>query len=1155
MNRIVRSKNQGSLNGKLRNFFFSIVCILGMLPAIVNASTPDFVEDLLLNTSGIVNAEFGGCYPLTSGGTICGDITSCGPVCNFTINSSSLPSGGSGTIQYLWLKHSYPIIYPNNGNNGWTAISGATNATLNYSGCVSATTYFIRCSKRSGCTTYNGESNYVSVIINPVPTISATVSNNCGNSVLTASNYSGSLLWSNGATTSSITVTNSATYTVKVTSSNGCTNSVCVTSAPKTKPNAPTVSVNNICGSSILTASNYNGALLWSNGSTASSITVTNSAVYTVTVTSSNGCTNSVCVTSAPKTIPNAPTVSVNNICGSSILTASNYNGTLLWNNGSTASSITVTNSAIYTVTVTSSNGCTNSVCVTSAPKTIPNLPTVSVNNICGSSILTASNYIGTLLWSNGSTASSITVTNSAVYTVTVTSSNGCTSSKSVTSAPKSIPNLPAISTINNGSCLNPVCSGSVTANPAGGTPAYGYLWNTGATTSSLSGLCGTVTPGISYSVTVTDANGCSAINTGSVICTPPPPCQNPSVSISGATSVCTATSATTVLTATPAGAASYQWSNGATTQTTIVNASGTYSVTVVASDYNCVGTASHTVTFSNCCPLTSGGSISGDITSCGPVCNFTINSVTLPSGGAGTVEYMWMMHASPNSYPNYGNNGWSAAPGVNTDSAYTYPGCLTETTYFIRCSRNTGCGSYNGETNFVSVIINPVPTTTVGVINNGSCLNPVCSGSVTANPAGGTPAYSYLWNTGATTSSLNGLCGTVTPGVSYSVTVTDANGCSAINTGSVICTPPPPCQNPSVSISGATSVCTANTTLTALPSNAASYVWSGPNGFSAITENVVITASGIYSVTVVSSEYDCIGTATHTVSFDNCCVGFKTLTQGGWGAVPHGNNPGTYLHANFSSAFLSGLQVGGVNCTGSHWLKLTSAQSITNFLPSGGTPTKLLINWTNPAAGSLNNTLAGQVVAAALNIGFDSWDPNFSSNSIQLKNLYFNSGTFAGWTVQQVFDEANKKLSGCSSSYTYSQLTNALNVFNKNYDNGTRDLGKLSCTYTCAKIENSSNDLTQLYSTTNTDLNMAVYPNPFIEQTTFELVASEDVDAVLELYSVTGALISEIYRGEMKAGEKYNFEYNAHNLASGIYFAKLTTSDGSVVRNIVKIQ
>jgi hypothetical protein len=99
------------------------------------------------------------------------------------------------------------------------------------------------------------------------------VVDNCGNSILTATSYTGSLLWSNGATTSSITVTTAGTYSVTQTV-NGCTSpSGSGVAAPKAIPSAPVVTVVNNCGSSILTATSYTGSLLWSNGATTSSIT------------------------------------------------------------------------------------------------------------------------------------------------------------------------------------------------------------------------------------------------------------------------------------------------------------------------------------------------------------------------------------------------------------------------------------------------------------------------------------------------------------------------------------------------------------------------------------------------------------------------------------------------------------------------------------------------------------------------------------------------------------------------------------------------------------------------------------------------------------------------------------------------------------------
>ncbi|PSR04562.1 MAG: hypothetical protein BRD50_03365, partial [Bacteroidetes bacterium SW_11_45_7] len=139
-------------------------------------------------------------------------------------------------------------------------------------------------------------------------------------------------------------------------------------------------------------------------------------------------------------------------------------------------------------------------------------------------------------------------------------------------------------------------------------------------------------------------------------------------------------------------------------------------------------------------------------------------------------------------------------------------------------------------------------------------------------------------------------------------------------------------------------------------------------------------------------------------------CDTLRTQTPGGWGAAPAGNNPGTYLHNNFAAAFPNGLHVG---CNDS--LVLTSAQSVTDFLPSGGSPSTLPSGTlTNPTSHS--NTLAGHVVTLKLSITFDKYDPGFGSSPINLEDLTVTQGTFAGWTVSQVFAEANKALGGCNS-------------------------------------------------------------------------------------------------------------------------------------------
>ena len=172
------------------------------------------------------------------------------------------------------------------------------------------------------------------------------------------------------------------------------------------------------------------------------SITVTTAGTYTVTQTV-NGCTSTTrSAVAAPNPTPAAPTITVVNNCGNSVLTAGSFTGSLLWSNGATTSSITVTTAGTYTVRQTV-NGCTSATrSGVAAPRTIPVAPTVSVVNNCGNSVLTASAFTGTLLWSNGATTSSITVTTAGTYTVTQTV-NGCTSAtRSGVAAPRTIPSL-----------------------------------------------------------------------------------------------------------------------------------------------------------------------------------------------------------------------------------------------------------------------------------------------------------------------------------------------------------------------------------------------------------------------------------------------------------------------------------------------------------------------------------------------------------------------------------------------------------------------------------------------------------------------------------------------------------------------------------------
>jgi hypothetical protein len=170
-------------------------------------------------------------------------------------------------------------------------------------------------------------------------------------------------------------------------------------------------------------------------------------------------------------------------------------------------------------------------------------------------------------------------------------------------------------------------------------------------------------------------------------------------------------------------------------------------------------------------------------------------------------------------------------------------------------------------------------------------------------------------------------------------------------------------------------------------------------------------------------------------------CQPLRTQTPGGWGAEPNGNNNGTYLHANFAAAFPAGLRVG---CSpGNYHIDLTTAQAITNLLPTGGEASVLTANTTNPA--SIKNVLVGHVVALTLSVGFDAKFEDFGQGGNKLADMIINSGAFKGWTVANFLAEANKALGGCGS-YTPKQVMETITAINENYVDGKTDKGYLVC-------------------------------------------------------------------------------------------------------------
>ena len=261
----------------------------------------------------------------------------------------------------------------------------------------------------------------------------------CGGSVtLQAGNPGDLYLWSNGATTAFIVVTDSNTYSVTVTDPNGgCS------AADTVSVNVKALPVVNLgpdvtqCGGTVtLYAGNAGSTFVWSTGSTADSIITTTPGLYSVVVTNTAGCSAADSVNVYLQTVPSVYLGQDVRQCGGSVtLDAGNPQGfSYFWINESNTQTIVVSTSGLYSVTVTSNiNGCSTTDSINVVIDTIPVVNLGPDTTQCGGVItLNAGNAVSTYLWSNDSTQQTVTVSASGIYRVTVTNGNGCTATGSI---------------------------------------------------------------------------------------------------------------------------------------------------------------------------------------------------------------------------------------------------------------------------------------------------------------------------------------------------------------------------------------------------------------------------------------------------------------------------------------------------------------------------------------------------------------------------------------------------------------------------------------------------------------------------------------------------------------------------------------------------
>ncbi|MBK9338368.1 MAG: HYR domain-containing protein [Lewinellaceae bacterium] len=563
----------------------------------------------------------------------------------------------------------------------------------------------------------------------------------------------------------------SGNYTVTVTNgANGCTNTATVSVGQNKTPPTATVSAETLtCAdtlSQITTTTNANPATFsWAGpGAFASALQNPEVAVsgnYTVTVTNgANGCTTTATATVNQNiTPPVAAVAQPGNL--NCLVSSLQLNGTpssqgpnfdYLWTTpdgniveGDTTLTPTVDATGTYNlVVVNANNGCTSTagVIVVQSPQV-----TAAVNNVvpvaCNGGQNGSATAIGgggfgvfTYNWSNGDTTATTTNLAPGTYIVTITDAENCTATATATITQPTVLNANATATGETASGAN---DGTATSGPSGGTPGYTYLWSTNETTATITNL----SPG-NYTVTATDANGCTAVQivtVNSFNCTISATATTTNVTCNGA-----GDGTATVTLNGAALPATFLWSNGDTTAMATNLVPGTYTVEITDAN-NCPAELSVQITG----PAVLLANVSATHESGVGLNNGT--ATAQPTGGTAPFLYFWSNNATTQTIT-------GLAPGQYTVTVTDDNGCTAVQTTTVNAF---GCSL-------------AATISTLNVLCNGGN-----TGQATAIPTGGVAPITYLWSNGAATATASNLVAGI-----YTVNVSDAAGCQTVSMATI---------------------------------------------------------------------------------------------------------------------------------------------------------------------------------------------------------------------------------------------------------------------------------------------------------------------------------------------------------------------------------
>ncbi len=740
-----------------------------------------------------------------------------------------------------------------------------------------------------------------------------------------------------------------------------------------------------------------------------------------------------------------------------------------------------------------------------------------------------------TVSWNNGLKTKTLTNLSAGTYTVTITDKIGINVIFVFTITEPTV--------LNASSSTTPIlCHGdsaTITINATGGTQPY-------SGTGAFKVVVGT------YNYTVIDANGCTT---------------STQVIVSEPTLLTSNSTATTIL------------CNGGNATVTVSANGGVAPYTGTGDFTVTAGKHTYTITDANGCIT------STEITISEPTQLNASSSATtiLCHGDSATVT----VSANGGTSPYSGTGSFIVAAGTHIYTVTDANGCSTTTQVVVSeptalaasssastilchggnatvtisatggTSPYTGTGDVTvsaGSYTYTVTDANNCSTTTTIVVSEPATLTAAIdaasiscyngSALVIVSATGGTQPYT---GTGSFTRSAGEL----------SYTVTDANGCSSTATFTLT-------QPTELTLTGSlkndnscnAGSCSGVAKVVATGGNSP-YTYSWTNATSSVDSAIGLCYNVIPSVTVTDANgcsksftFDAIAC---TVTATNCDP-LKTYTQGSndWGTPSTSNAIGTYITANFATVFPNGITIG----SSSRKLVLTTSTAVRAFLPSAEDgevlPSGTL---TNPGT-NYDNELAGELVAAKLNVGFDNYDASFATPTRKLKDMYCNTGSssFKGKTIAELIVIADNILGGTTSASSdkINELNSILNKFNDYYSSSNSYVGK---TYFVCEMPSTGGGSGSgsgsggddhgdraIISATSTDFN--VYPNPTVNNFTVNFSSEAETVGSLKLYNIAGQLISEEVINVTEGANYYEVDLTTKSIHANMIMVEVRFND-----------